>query len=582
MLLSYRNIRKSYEDLDVLKGIDIDINEGERIGVVGKNGAGKTSLANIIFGSLQYDSGSIIAGARELKIGYLLQSTSYSVNTFNALLDSDDTAGVLGDFSNTVGRLGLKQVEHWDESRLNGASGGERTKLALANVLVSRPDLLILDEPTNHLDFRGVEWLAEELQKYRGTIFVISHDRYFLDKIASRIIEIEDGKARSYSGNYSFYRARKKREYEEQLHKYYEQEKRKHKIEEEIARLDMWSAKAHRQAGKTGTLSERGQMGLKEFYRVKAKKLDKRAKSKAKRLEKMLSDGVSKPRKETELDFFFDGSGKQGRCILEAKNLTAGYGSRLLFKNSSFYVQRGEKVGLLGPNGCGKTTLVKLILGQMETVEGGIWISPSSSITYISQDVTDLSTDKTPLDFVSTIPMQNTGNARTILASLGIGGSMLKKRVGDMSLGERTRLKIAGAILEGNDFLILDEPTNHLDLYSREQLEDALEEYEGTLLIVSHDRFLLEKVCDKLLLFENESIMRLEGGFQEYSERFGEGGKIQKRDKVKVKEELMLLENQISSLLGKLSFVPREDPAYSELDMEFQRLVERKKELGRV
>lgn len=256
LLISYRGIGKTYGNTEVLKGVDLDISQGDRIGLVGVNGAGKTTLASLIFGVLAPDSGAVLYGQPVIKTGYLQQSADVLVGE----VGTDGTTMGSGmdreEFLKKSGLIGIAGVESWDTGRMEGMSGGERTKLALAQVLAHRPDLLLLDEPTNHLDFQGVEWLSVELGKYRGTLVVISHDRYFLDKTANRIVELEGGTARNYCGNYTEYRLEKKREYESQLHQYVEQEKRKERIQEEMTRLRQWSAKSHREAGKVGKMAE--------------------------------------------------------------------------------------------------------------------------------------------------------------------------------------------------------------------------------------------------------------------------------------------------------------------------------------
>ena len=555
LMISCRGIKKSYRDLDVLKGVDLDINEGERIGVVGVNGAGKTTLAGLFFGSLKPDEGLVRWGRRGARAGYLLQTSSYLLKQ-----DGEDD--------------GFEEFEAVNSETM---SGGERTRYSLSALLSERPDLLILDEPTNHLDFKGVEWLAAELSAYGGTIMVISHDRYFMDLSVNRIIELDCGLAKSYGGNYSYYRKQKKQEFEEQLHKYAEQEKRKDMLEAEIARVRMWAAKSHREAGKKGKMAE-NKMGAKEFYRTAAKKMDNRVKSRLKRLQSMEEEGVVKPREEVSLNFAFDDAGKHGKRILEARELRKGYGARQLFSGSSFYMLHGDRVGIIGPNGCGKSTLLKLITGEESADSGELWMSATAGAVYISQDVKDMAPDKRPLDLVEDIPGMNRGKAHQVFASLGINEAMLFKKLGCLSQGERMRVKLAVAILEGSGFLILDEPTNHLDLFSRERLEDALDMYEGTVLLVSHDRYLLERICKKLLVFEDGGIKPFYGSFGEYL-----APKAPEAREKKVKsaaEEMLLMENRIAVILGKLSSLPQDDPSYAELDREFRELSSRRSRPG--
>lgn len=557
LFFSCRGIKKSYGDKDVLKGIDLDINEGERIGIVGVNGAGKTTLAGLVFGSFLPDEGYVEWGRREAGAGYLLQSSSCLFKNVGEGYISND----------------------YDAEDTGNLSGGERTRLSLKTLMAGRPELLILDEPTNHLDFAGVEWLAGELSAYAGTVIIISHDRYFMDMAVDRIIEIDNGLAKSYGGNYTYYRQKKKLEYQEQLHQYTEQEKRKDLLEAEIAKVRMWAEKSHREAGKKGKMAE-NKMGAKEYYRIAAKRLDKRAGSKLKRLQKMEHEGIKKPLEDISLNFVFDNAGKHGKRILEVKGIEKGYGGRTLFTDSSFYMLHGDRIGIVGPNGCGKTTLLKLITGEESPDGGEVWMSATAGSVYISQDVNDLEPDKRPLDLLEDIQFHDYGKAHHVFASLGIDASMLVKKLGLLSQGERMRVKLALAILEGSGFLILDEPTNHLDLFSRERLEEALDEYGGTILMVSHDRYMLERVCEKLLVFEDGWIKTFYGRFGEYM--YGRSAKTSKSSEKKListDQERLLIENRISALLGRLSSISAGNPEYENLDREFNELTRRKREL---
>lgn len=594
-LISIRNLMKSFGDHTVLSGINLDIAAGERIGLVGMNGAGKTTLANLLFGGLQPDEGIIRAHRPNLNIGYLLQSTSYTVHTFAGMgAMSSDQEGLSDTerFLELTSQLGLAKVRHWDEQRFDGLSGGERTKLAIADIWASKPDVLLLDEPTNHLDLQGVEWLIDELKSFEGTVIVISHDRHFLDRATKRTIEIDDGKLTNYPGNYTFYREEKARRYASQLHQYIEQTKYERKIQEEIARLKQWSDKAHREAGKVGKMAEM-RAGVKEFYRSKAKKMDQQIKSRIHRLEKIDLEGVKKPKEEAEVRFGWDQPAKRGRRIIEALQLRKSFGERTLFDNSSFFVQRGERIGLLGPNGCGKTTLLRIITGEETADAGRMWVSPAASIAYLTQDVSDLKPNQTVLAMIEDA-FPNRGQqseVRTMLANMGLDESILRRSIGDLSLGERTRVKLARLIMQEHDVLILDEPTNHLDLPSREQLEQALSDYDGTLLVVSHDRYFVERICDKLLAFNNGIIRKQESGLKEYAEKIThnsiEDAKTSGSSSISQsgisreerKEQLMLLENQIAYVLGELAKQVQGDGRYEALDAEFRELAAHKRTL---
>ncbi|HCX78449.1 MAG TPA: ABC transporter ATP-binding protein, partial [Firmicutes bacterium] len=294
MLLRCIDIEKSFGDLSILKGVSLEIRRGEKIGLVGSNGAGKSTLANIIFGEMAADAGTILRYDQDIRVGYLRQAAAYSLNTLNAVLAERSES-----FLETASQMGLNQVARWDEERFQALSGGEKTKLALAQVWTSRPDLLILDEPTNHMDIHGVEWLAEEMKKYQGAALIISHDRWFLDQAVTRIYELEWGKAKEYPGNYSFYRQEKQRQFASQLHRYHTEQKEQRQIEADITRLKQWSAKAHREAGKTDE-------HLKEYGRKKAKLRDQQIKSRIKMLERKKSEGTKRPREESRPQFEFE------------------------------------------------------------------------------------------------------------------------------------------------------------------------------------------------------------------------------------------------------------------------------------
>nr|WP_223068386.1 ABC-F type ribosomal protection protein [Paenibacillus caui] len=583
-ILRVRNLHKRFGERTILSDVSLEIGARDRIGLVGVNGAGKTTLANILFGNLQSDEGSIMQMKQDIKIGYLLQSCSYTANSFQSMLLGGYKAEQVNEFLEVTSFIGLNKVKEWQEDRFDCLSGGERTKLALANIWISQPDILILDEPTNHLDFQGVEWLTKEMGKFSGSILVISHDRYFLDKTVNRIIELDDGKLKSYAGNYTFYREEKERQYQSQLHLYQTQKKQIEKVQEEIAQLKTWTAAGHRMAGKQGTLSENRQIGLREHERAKVKKLDKQVKNKIKRLERMETEGIEKPKQEQKVSFDFGSASKRGKRLVEVKGLGKKYGDRWLFRNTEFTIQRGNRIGLIGPNGCGKTTLIRMFLGQERWTEGDLWISPTAEIVYLSQDVSDLPEESTGLNLISHFRGEIQSKARILMDNMGFDEAKLSRKIEKWSLGERTRFKIGRMILMEHNFLILDEPTNHLDLQSREQLEDTLADYNGTMLIVSHDRYMLEKLCDQLLVFENGMFMKVLGTFSEYmnrqlSEGNGSDEKVLSKKSRAEEEQLLVIEARLAFMLGELNKHAIGSPAYNELDNEFKDLIRQKREL---
>lgn len=565
LLFESVNIKKSFGDRVILKDINFKIQNGDRVAVVGNNGAGKTTLINIIVGSIEQENGFIIWHKKNVKIGYLRQSSYYSQDEYMEVLKQDTIE--IKDFFDTVKKLGIDYNEDWNASRLCNLSGGEKTKFSIAKIWSTMPELLILDEPTNHMDYQGIEWLITELRNYKGTIIVISHDRYFMDKFSEKVIEIEDGIAHCYKGNYTSYYNEKKKRYESQLHQYQAQEKYKNKIKSDIRQLNDWALKGHRESTK--------KEGLKEKYRVRAKKKDKQIKSRRKRLEKINVEGIKKPKEEQKIIFEIIENKSSSQKILEARNIAKTLGNKILFNDSSFYIKKGEKIGLFGKNGCGKTTLIKTIMSEDLLDSGEIYVNPSLKVGYLSQDVIDFDNDKTVLEIFDIENYEKRGILQTLLTNMGFSKSMINMKVKNLSLGEKTRLKLASMIIMKSNILILDEPTNHLDLHSREMLEKTLMKYHGTIIIVSHDRYLMGKLCDKVLVFEDNKIMRIEYSFKEYMEKKYDLKVVE----VDNKEKLMIIENKIAELIGELSLLSPENEKYKELDEEYQNLIKAKKKL---
>lgn len=575
-ILRLKNINKEFSGKNILNDVSFNIAEGERLGIVGINGAGKTTLADIISGSIRPKSGEVIPIRKNFEIGYLRQSSSYTSHNFNNMLKHDDIQQ-FNDFLSLASEMDIIGVSDIENNRFNSLSGGEKTKLVLAKIFSKRSDILILDEPTNHLDFNGVDWLSNKIKQFDGTVIIISHDRYFLDQTIERIIEVEDGKVNEYFGNYTYYREQKKQNFESQVRNYQNYQKRQEKLQADIGQLKQWSNKAHRQAGKQGTLSENRQIGLREHHRAKAKKRDKQVKSKINRLQKMQEEGITKPQEEQNVFFKIDTEMKHGKRLVEVNDINIEYGGHTLIHNSSFTLKFGDRVGVLGANGCGKTTLLKLILGHETFTEGEVWISPSAKIAYMSQDVYDLQENMTTKEIIQKYFSHQHTRALNVLSKLGYNQGQINKKIEQLSLGERMRLKIAMLVLQDHNFLILDEPNNHLDLHSREQLEATLAEYPGTLLCVSHDRYMLEKICDYLLVFENGKIKKVLQSINEYLDLKEKSSKV--KDKIN-EGEVLIIENRITTLLSELSSISMDDIRYHELDCEYQELIKKKKDLN--
>ena len=351
------------------------------------------------------------------------------------------------------------------------------------------------------------------------------------------------------------------------------QEETKRKINEQIETLKGWSERGHREARKKAIASG-NKFGGKEFLRAKAKKKDNAVKSRIKRLEKIKVDGVDKPKEEKNIDFNLSQSSCGSKRIVEANNISKSFDGRMLFKKSSFYIMRGERIGLFGDNGCGKSTLIKIMLGDQQLDGGSIFFSSSVKLGYISQSIEiDKNDDTTVLQMFDIKSNKEEGEMRRILYNMGFDEKMISQKVNTLSLGEITRLRIIKMINDDCNVLILDEPLNHLDIHSREKLEDVLESYSGTIILVSHDRYMMNSICDKMLVFKNRRIQRVEKKLDEYL-------KSCEKDNVKIdKEKLMIIENDIACVLGRLSLSEEGSDEYKELDKKFKYLINVKRNM---
>ncbi|MCM3441695.1 ribosomal protection-like ABC-F family protein [Metabacillus halosaccharovorans] len=561
-MLTVRNIHKHFGDQQILNDVSFEIKGQDRIGLVGINGAGKSTLANLIYGRMEPDSGTIVK-APSLKIGYLKQSVDFQ---------SAEISHPSSEFLEKTSELGLSKYQSWDHDRLSHLSGGEKLKIALAEVWSCHPHILLLDEPTNHLDFQGINWLIEQLKTFKGAIVVISHDRYFLDQIAGQIFDLENGHLTTYEGNYTSYFNEKKKRREVQLHHYHSQQKDIARVEAQMEQLQHWAGKAHR--------TMRDQEGMKEFHGVKAKKIDRAMKSKMKRLKSELEKNkVEKPSEEKNIAFQFKANEKRGNRIIEAKDLMKKFQTRMLFQQSHFYIKHGEKIGMYGPNGSGKTTLINMLRGKETITSGYLNISSSLNIASLSQDVADMDISQTGLDALQISDRTQLLKARTTLANMGMDAEKLSQRVGTLSLGERTRIKLTNMLINEYDLLILDEPTNHLDLASRNQLEKTLKDFSGTILIVSHDIYFLQHVCDKLLVFEDKKIKRVEMTIEEYEKKRTTPQKSISSTQKEIEEELLRVNTEISAVLGELSLLTPDSDKYTILDQKFLNLTKKKQDL---
>lgn len=533
-LLRLQNLSFEIKDFTVFDNVNASIQQGEIIGIIGKNGAGKSTLLQLLHHDLVPTKGQIEWLQGNVEVAFVEQEIkSYSFEEVTSLEET------------------LLKKWHVPIHHFSQLSGGEKLKARLAKGLSKNANLLLLDEPTNHLDEKSIEFLCEQIKKYKGTIILVSHDRYFLDAVVTKIWSIEDKKLIEHKGNYSSYMEFRKQARLSQQREYEKQQKMVERIEAQMNELTSWSKKAHAQSTK--------KEGFKEYHRVKAKRMDSQVKSKRKRLEKELEKVKVDPVKPDDtVQFSINAANsKGGRRLFEVKNVTKAFDGQILFKNTNFTIQHGEKVAIIGPNGSGKTTLLKVMVGT-ETAEGEVWISPAAKIGFLTQEVFDLPLNQTPEELFYKETFEARGKVQNLMKHLGFTASQWREPIKHMSMGERVKVKLMVYILEEKDVLILDEPTNHLDLPSREQLENTLAQYNGTMLVVSHDQYFLEKTTNSKLVISNNRIQKQLGEIP------------QKRDDL---AELRLkLETERQEVLGKLSFINPSDEAYTELDQRFKEL----------
>ena len=532
MLLQISNISKSFDGTDILSDCSFHIEENEKCALVGSNGTGKSTMLKIIAGRIAPDSGSISL-KNGADIGYLAQQDAVDTgNTIigeltlvkQSLIDEeaairqlerdmkDATGSELEEMMDKYSRLthhfemndgfsvrseingmirGLGFAEEDKERSISTLSGGQKTRVALAKLLLKKPSLIMLDEPTNHLDLRSIEWLEGFLQSYKGAVLIVAHDRYFLDRIVTKVFEIENGKLSVFTGDYSTYAARKKELRDTQMKAYLNQQA-------EIAHQEQVIDK------------------LKSFNREKS---IKRAESREKMLDKI--ERLDKPADTDDaMKLKITPSIISGRDVLSVSELSKGYDGMKLFEGVSFDIRRGERVAVIGDNGTGKTTLLKIITGNLEADNGSFSLGVNVKPGYYDQEHQVLHPDKTLFREISDdFPAMDNTKIRNTLAAFLFYGDDVFKQVSALSGGERGRLSLAKLMLGNANFLILDEPSNHLDITSKEILENALNEYEGTVLYVSHDRYFINRTATRILALEGGTFTGYPGNYDYYLEK---------------------------------------------------------------
>ncbi len=521
---------KSFEvGHNVLDGLTFQIDQGERVGLLGRNGAGKTTLFKILTGELDYDEGQVTV-AQGRRVGLISQIPVYPAGytvedvlrsafaRLHALAEEMESlaarmaAGesderilkrygalsekfeVFGGYDTDVAvnkiARGLSISDEMRRQLFDSLSGGEKTRVNLGRLILEDTDILLLDEPTNHLDLHATEWLEEYVRSFQGTVVTISHDRYFLDRIVTRVIEIQDGKAEFYSGNYSFYAVEKERRFQERMKQYEKEQAKIQQLEKAAEQLRVWAFQ-----------------GMDKTYR--------RAISMEKRIERMRT--TSKPTKARKMDARFSSAEFHGDEVLGLRSLSKSYGDKHLFDGISLKVEGGERIALIGDNGTGKSTLIKMIVGELYPDDGRIRLGPQVRMAYLPQII---HFDHPDWNLVENMMAAKKGlsaqSARNRLAAYDFRGEDVLKPVSVLSGGEQSRLRLCMLMDDEINFLILDEPTNHLDIDSREWIEEAVEAYDGTLLFVSHDRYFINRFATRIWELSDQTITDYPMGFAQY------------------------------------------------------------------
>lgn len=532
ILLNGSSIKKMFLDETLFDNVSFNVDSADKIGFVGVNGAGKSTLFKIITGDMDYDEGEIFRN-KNLKIGYLDQ---YSVNgseksiwdetltVFSEVIEIEqqldeirfDIENKIGDLDALVKKqtalqerfseldgfyykskvkstlMGLGFSEDEFSLCVDKLSGGQKTRVALGKILLSDANLLLLDEPTNHLDIESVEWLEDFLKSYNGAFIVISHDRYFLDRVTNKTFELENMRFRSYNGNYSAYMAQREIDKKTEQRNYDNTMREIQRLENVVEQQRRWGRE----------------------------KNIKTAESKIKVIERLENSLVTPTAEAEDMYFSFKACAGGGQDVLETQSLGMAFGENKLFSNVDMLIKKGEKVFLLGPNGCGKTTLLKIIMGEYEHTEGEYKIGANIHIGYYDQIQENLHMDKTVIDEVwDEYPNMTQTQIRNALAVFLFRGEDVFKEIHKLSGGERARVELVKLMLKSVNLLIMDEPTNHLDIESREALENALTDYDGTMLMVSHDRYFINKLADRILYLTPNGIESYSGGYDSFTAR---------------------------------------------------------------
>lgn len=538
-VLNVSNLAKSYPNKEIFSGLSFNLEKGDKAGLVGLNGAGKSTLFNILTGRLRPDDGKIFI-PQDVKVGYLEQILSldsdmtiydYCLSVFEGLIkleadirdlekkmstetDSDKLAAIMDEYTRksetyhnkngyaieselegTLSAMGFAKSDF--NKKISDLSGGQKARVELAGLLLEKPDLLLLDEPTNHLDIKAINFLETFIKNYKGTAIIISHDRYFLDATVNRMMVLENGRLSSYAGNYTTFMAQRKKDMEVRIHQYKSQQKEIERQEEIIDRL-------------------------KNLGGSKRKRGISQSRSRQKLLDKM--ERIEKPIELADtMNLKFTPRIQSGMDVLKVEDLRMSFDGEEIFKNISFDIYRNERAAIIGDNGVGKTTLFKIVLGELYQDGGKAKMGEAVNVGYFDQEQKSLNIENTIFDEIrETFPMLTNFEIRSYLAKFMFYDTDVFREISELSGGERARISLLKLMISDCNFILMDEPTNHLDIDSKEILEDAILDFEGTLLIISHDRYFLNKIASKILDMKSDRMDLYLGNYDYYQEKLRE------------------------------------------------------------
>lgn len=538
-VLNVSNLAKSYPNKEIFSGLSFNLEKGDKAGLVGLNGAGKSTLFNILTGRLRPDDGKIFI-PQDVKVGYLEQILSidsdmtiydYCLSVFEGLIkleadirdlekkmstekDPDKLAAIMDEYTRksetyhnkngyaieselegTLSAMGFAKADF--KKKISDLSGGQKARVELAGLLLEKPDLLLLDEPTNHLDIKAINFLETFIKNYKGTAIIISHDRYFLDATVNRMMVLENGRLSSYAGNYTTFMAQRKKDMEVRIHQYKSQQKEIERQEEIIDRL-------------------------KNLGGSKRKRGISQSRSRQKLLDKM--ERIDKPIELSDtMNLKFTPRIQSGMDVLKVEDLRMSFDGEEIFKNISFDIYRNERAAIIGDNGVGKTTLFKIVLGELFQDGGKAKMGESVNVGYFDQEQKSLNIENTIFNEIrETFPMLTNFEIRSYLAKFMFYDTDVFREISELSGGERARISLLKLMISDCNFILMDEPTNHLDIDSKEILEDAILDFEGTLLIISHDRYFLNKIASKILDMKADRMDLYLGNYDYYQEKLRE------------------------------------------------------------